>query len=456
MSGGRSQLSNIGQQDMYLTGNPQITHFKAVYRRHTNFAVETYKLSFNTNPTATDNTVEAFISKNGDLLTGLWLEATLKQDTTTPTTYDYINWTNNTGAAYIDECKFYIGPHKIDHYTSTFADIHNELTDHNQNENMGLNKHMATKSYLKSNSGYLNPLSLNIPLKFWFCRNNGLALPLCALKFSEIKVELKLKSLSKLINHSANSSGGAITMIAPNNNVILYGNYVHLDDEEKKRFTSQPLEYLIEQVQFQENKNLETNVKFYFSHPVKEIFWVIKNSSRGQGADAGPTATIDATKNISVPNTLTAFPGNVQKNDYFNYMCDATAGNTNTNIRDELGNMYTNNSCEWFKSAAIKFNGGNRTPDMSPYYFRMIQPLQAKHRIPSKHIYCYSFALTPEDYNPSGTANFSKINNSEIEFKELNGTGESAGSNSRRISIYAISYNILRISGGMGGIAYSN
>ena len=261
MSAGRTQLSGIGQQDMYLTGNPQITHFKAVYRRHTNFAVETYKLTFNTNPTEVDNTIEAFISKNGDLLTGMWLEATLKQDKTTPTTYDYINWCNNTGAAYIEECKFYIGPHKIDHYTSTFSDIHNELTDHNQYEHMGLNKHMAKKGYLKSNSNSLNNLLLNIPLKFWFCRNNGLALPLCALKFSEVKVEIKLRSLKKLINHSSNA-GGDITMTAPNNNVVLYANYVHLDDEEKKRFTTQPLEYLIEQVQFQENKVLESNVKY--------------------------------------------------------------------------------------------------------------------------------------------------------------------------------------------------
>jgi hypothetical protein len=453
MSAGRTQLSGIGQQDMYLTGNPQITHFKAVYRRHTNFAVETYKLTFNTNPTEVDNTIEAFISKNGDLLTGMWLEATLKQDKTTPTTYDYINWCNNTGAAYIEECKFYIGPHKIDHYTSTFSDIHNELTDHNQYEHMGLNKHMAKKGYLKSNSNSLNNLLLNIPLKFWFCRNNGLALPLCALKFSEIKVEIKLRSLKKLINHSANA-GGAITMTAPNNNVVLYANYVHLDDEEKKRFTTQPLEYLIEQVQFQENKVLESNVKFFFSHPVKEIFWVIRNNTRGQSAEAGGiSAGVDATLNTSVPNTSSSFPGNVQKNDYFNYMCDATSGTLNSAISD-MGNLYGNDACEWFKSAAIKFNGGNRTPDMSPYFFRVMQPLQAKHRVPTKHIYCYSFALTPEDYNPSGTANFSKISNSEIEFKQLNASDETT--NSKRISIYAINYNILRISGGMGGIAYSN
>ena len=134
-------------------------------------------------------------------------------------------------------------------------------------------------------------------------------------------------------------------------------------------------------------------------------------------------------------------------------MCDATSGTLNSAISD-MGNLYGNDACEWFKSAAIKFNGGNRTPDMSPYFFRVMQPLQAKHRVPTKHIYCYSFALTPEDYNPSGTANFSKISNSEIEFKQLNASDETT--NSKRISIYAINYNILRISGGMGGIAYSN
>jgi hypothetical protein len=453
MSGGRNQLSGIGQQDKYLTGNPQITHFKAVYRRHTNFAVETYKLSFNTSPTAIDNTIEAIISKNGDLLTNMWIEATLQQDISTPTTYDHINWTNNTGAAYLEECKFFIGPHKLDHYTSTWSDIYNELTDHENKEHMGLNKHMAKNTYLKSNSGSLSPLLVNIPLKFWFCRNNGLALPLCALQYSEIKLELKLRSLKKLINHSSNA-GGTITMTTPSNDVSLYANYVHLDDEEKKRFTSQPLEYLVEQVQFQENKTLDTNVKFYFSHPVKEIYWVLKNNSRGEGTEAGGiSAGVNASLNVAVANT-DSFPGNVQKNDYFNYMCDATTGGLNNTEIKNIGNMFCNNTCEWFKTATFKFNGGKRNAELSPYYFRVIQPQHSGHKVPSKHIYSYSFALNAEEYNPSGSANFSKINNSEIEFTELNGQSETT--NSRRISLYAINYNILRISGGMGGIAYSN
>ena len=195
MGGGLMQLVAYGAQDIYLTGNPQITFFKVVYRRHTNFSMEAIKQTFNGSIGTSSSTVTATISRNGDLVSNLWLDVKLRSTSMTGGTGTYLNWTNNTGHAFVKECEVEIGGQRIDRHYSQWLDIWNELTDHEESEWVGLNKHAAKNAYLKSQStvsaagANMDNKQLYIPLKFWFCRNPGLALPLIALQYHEVKVK---------------------------------------------------------------------------------------------------------------------------------------------------------------------------------------------------------------------------------------------------------------------------
>ena len=140
------QLVAYGAQDIYLTGNPQITFFKVVYRRHTNFSMEAIQQSFSGETQSTASSVTATISRNGDLVHKMWLD--IKMDTAPSGGSNYTNWTNNTGHAYIKDCEIEIGGQRIDRHYSQWLDVWNELTDHEESEWQGLNKHAAKNTYL--------------------------------------------------------------------------------------------------------------------------------------------------------------------------------------------------------------------------------------------------------------------------------------------------------------------
>ena len=145
------QLVAYGAQDIYLTGNPQITFFKVVYRRHTNFSMEAIQQTLNGTVGTGSSTVTATISRNGDLVSNLWLDIKMAAGSTnTISGNTYINWTNNTGHAFVKSCEVEIGGQLIDRHYSTWLDVWNELTDHKEKEWIGLNKHKAKIAYLKS------------------------------------------------------------------------------------------------------------------------------------------------------------------------------------------------------------------------------------------------------------------------------------------------------------------
>ena len=198
-------LKSNGSQDIFITGNPQITFFKAVYRRHTNFAIEVLPTIASTGTTSTDSArkLNFNISKvTGQLIHKMWLDIYLpapRYETGNKDTGNYINWTNNTGHAYVNECEFFIGGHSIDKHTGLWLDVYNELNDVHNSEHLGLNKHLAKNTYLKSNKSTLKDLNLCVPLQFWFCRNPGLALPTCALSVHDVKLSVSLRNPQHLV-----------------------------------------------------------------------------------------------------------------------------------------------------------------------------------------------------------------------------------------------------------------
>jgi hypothetical protein len=309
-----------------------------------------------------------------------------------------------------------------------------------------LNKHKGRDAYLKgcvltstgresnatdfgADKGHKQTLQLNVPLKFWFCRNPGLALPLIALQYHEVKVKLSLRSVISLVH----SDLGAVGSNDPS--VKLWADYVYLDTDERRRFAQVSHEYLIEQLQHQTD-TASNSVKLNFNHPVKELVWVFQDTT----ANSEGTAAADVLG--SSDGVAGNYAGQVASvgNDYLNYSPNATNNAEWVNGQRSL---------EGFSTALLQLNGHDRFTKRKASYFRTVQPAQHGHRVPDKHVYCYSFALKPEEHQPSGTCNFSRIDNATLKM-------EGALSTANNITVYAVNYNVLRIMSGMGGLAYSN
>ena len=427
MGGGLMQLVAYGAQDIYLTGNPQITFFKVVYRRHTNFSMECIEQTFNGTVSASASNVTATIARNGDLISSMHLDVLLSGSASGASSSTYRNWTNNTGHAFVDYVELEIGGQRIDKHYGHWLDAWNELTDHDGNEAPLLNKHSAKNSYLRSATNTAS-LQLYVPLKFWFNRNPGLALPLIALQYHEVKIKLQTRATTSLINHDGTDAVTHTT--APT--VTLWVDYIYLDTDERRRFAQQSHEYLIEQLQYQ-TESASSSVKLNLNHPVKELIWTLQTS----------TATTADTTGDAVANVGGTAAGS--GNDWFNY-------NSLDNTTTEVVNGQTSN--EAFSTFKLQLNGHDRFAARNASYFRTVQPYQAGHRVPEKHVYVYSFALKPEEHQPSGTCNFSRIDNARMIF--VAGSGATNAVASGNMNVYAVNYNVLRVMSGMGGLAYSN
>ena len=362
MGGGLMQLVAYGAQDIYLTGNPQITFFKVVYRRHTNFAVESIEQTYN-GSAASGSKISVTVSRNGDLLSAVWLSNKRGADV------------DAAGAwATVDNVEVEIGGQVIDKQYGHWMQVWTDLS-------LGGDKSSLLTDCLAadtSNTPHVGGEDVSyMPLQFWFCRNPGLALPLIALQYHEVKLNVTFATLN-----AADS-------------VSVWCDYVFLDTDERRRFAQVSHEYLIEQVQFSNELSVSgtsTQHELRFNHPVKELLWTVNN------------------------------------------------GTTDITVNDAL----------------LQLNGHDRFKRREGKYFTKVQRYQyhsgaddqadgANKSVP--HV--YSFALKPEEHQPSGTCNFSRIDNAVLNMAHAN---TAAG----KLRVYAVNYNVLRIMSGMGGLAYSN
>jgi hypothetical protein len=445
MGGGLMQLVAYGAQDIYLTGNPQITFFKVVYRRHTNFSMEAIKQTFNGNASVTGSTMTATISRNGDLVSNLWLDVVLKSGGMgLDNGFNILNWTNNTGHAFVKECEVEIGGQRIDRHYSQWLDIWNEVSDHDKKEWHGLNKHADKGGYLTDgvpNVAAPDNLQLYVPLKFWFCRNPGLALPLIALQYHEVNIKIITRNINALVNrHNPTAAARNRTLGTVNPVVELWADYIYLDTDERRRFAQVSHEYLIEQLQRVTGSTTgaaQKNITLNYNHPVKELLWVIQDK-RLVTENLAVGGAYDSSLNT---NGIRGGSDTANNNDYFTYLTHATP---------HAENIFGTSAAEGFTTMKLKLNGHDRFKERKASYFRTCQMIQSGHRVPTKHIYGYSFALKPEEHQPSGTCNFSRIDNAQMVFGAVGGTSAAT------ISVYAVNYNVLRIMSGMGGLAYSN
>ena len=398
MGGGLMQLVAIGAQDVHLTGNPQISFFKVVYRRHTNFSMESIQQSFN-GTAKPGSRVTCTISRNGDLVTNMWLEVTLPKQDSTNKIHQYVN---SVGHALIEYVELEIGGQRIDKHYGEWLEIWSELTLPEE-KRQGFNEMIGRRDTGRGTA--MQNKKLYIPLQFFFCRNPGLALPLIALQYHEVKLNIKFRDGS---NNTLKTGG--MTEFGPDG-AKLYVDYVYLDTEERQRFAQMSHEYLIEQLQHTGAESTKSDqVRLNFNHPVKELVWAIRSS----GADVLQFGASELVHDGNVD-----FPFAISGNDRFT-------------------------------TAKLQLNGHDRFTERDAAYFRLVQPYQHHTRVPNKYIYCYSFALNPEAHQPSGTCNFSRLDNVTL---NLIGMSKIDGG---ELLVYAVSNNILRITSGMGGLAYSN
>jgi hypothetical protein len=265
MGGGLMQLVAYGAQDAYLSGNPEVTFFKIMYRRHTNFSVEPIQQIWNGAPDF-GKSVNCNVSRNGDLITNMYVAVNLKNIENT-TEWGYVN---RLGHAMIENVRIEIGGSKIDEQYGDWLNIWYELT-HKTGQERGYNKMIGNISELTNMSKSKNSYQMYVPLQFWFNRNNGLALPLIALQYHDVKVALTFRKSSDCVNWVGDMPVNLPSM----QDSYLLIDYVYLDAEERKRFAQASHEYLIEQLQFTGSETLQSNPKYRlnFNHPSKFLVW---------------------------------------------------------------------------------------------------------------------------------------------------------------------------------------
>ncbi len=441
MGGGLLQLVAYGAQDVYLTGNPQITFFKVVYRRHTNFAMESIQQTFNGTP-GFGQSVSCTVSRNGDLIHRVYLQINLPA----LTEYSYGNtakdrYVNYVGQRLLKDVVIEIGGQQIDKHYADWLYIWNELSlpigkKYGYEMMVGADGDITSSksaAYSKTANLLGDVKTLYVPLEFWFCRNVGLALPLIALQYHEVKFKIAFEEINNCIysvSNGADVAPSATTLAQfPNKilDVTMWIDYIFLDTDERRRFAQIEHEYLIEQLQFTGQETLAIGTgnryKITFNHPCKELIWVAKKSDNpvNQWYNYSDTTTLDT--------PATYYSSNM--------------GNSSNVIE---GIYPTGNNP--FNKCLLQLNGNDRFAEREGSYFNYVQCFQHHTNIPTNRgISVYSFALKPEDHQPSGTLNMSRIDSA---FLILNST--KAGN----ANIYAVNYNVLRILSGMGGLAYSN
>jgi len=561
MGGGLMQLVAYGAQDVYLTGNPQITFFKVVYRRHTNFSVECIQQTWNG---AADfgRTVTCNINRNGDLITNMYVAVELNSVAVNNVNWGYVH---RLGHALVEDVKIEIGGSKIDEQYGDWLNIWYELTN-KSGQVRGYNRMIGNVSELTNISKTAKPkYQLYVPLQFWFNRNNGLALPLIALQYHDVRITLKFREQVQCINWRGSTQPTFSSALMKDSYLLI--DYVYLDSEERKRFAQASHEYLIEQLQFTGSESLTSASNKYrlnFNHPSKYLVWaphLQKYLTRGKfvgyasdgnwanaleryakllaiaqlpgtlahtantnveytadeldGAKKGDVvdpvrnsavngipvnkievkivaqSDADATKKMSLSlgssdeevlnnllDNIIIVRNDLTMEDISSAITEQYSATGTNSVKNTIMDWATYQVVNYFNygnfidgsdnpvySAKLQLNGHDRFQSRDGYYFNYVQPFQHFSNTPADGINVYSFALKPEDHQPSGTCNFSRIDNAtlQLDLGKYNAAADSSfintnfsSSSNSVVNIYTVNYNVLRVMSGMAGTAYSN
>jgi hypothetical protein len=426
MAGGLMQLVAYGAQDVYLTGNPKVTFFQAVYKRHTNFAMENIEQTTNGNP-ANNGRISVTVARNGDLIGDMYVELSSKASLTSKSGATDCNWVAERA---IKTAELSIGGQRIDKHYQRWWRLYSELyLDESKKAN-----------YAKMTTG---KGQVFLPLIFFFNRNPGLYLPLIALQYHEVRIDFDLSDMFEVYFGT--------------NTFKVWGNYVYLDTEERRRFAQKGHEYLIEQVQHTGVDAVTSgdikNIRLSYNHPVKELVWAVTGASSAEDKLWNFSSNV-ATGDVVVESDPTA----VSESNCYVPLTQATgvplfSAGANGGLRlveEGASSAAAVGPLDTFK---LVLNGQDRFKEQTGKYFNQVQPFNHHSGCPMPGVYAYSFALKPEEHQPTGTCNFSRIDNAQVALKIKSSMASGAATS---LNMFATNYNVLRIQSGMGGLAFSN
>ena len=478
-AGALMQLVAYGAQDVYLTGDPKVTFFQTAYKRHTNFAMETIQqtVAGTVNP---GGLASVTLARSGDLVGDMFVVLQ-------PTTASSGQLTSNnvvSDMCWVAERAFtsvelFIGGQSIDkHYQLWFRLYSEVFMDDTKKQNYG----KLTSSPVPNNVNQTSTSYVYLPLIFFFNRNPGLYLPLIALQYHEVRLDFTVSP------QYASYFG--------TNPFAVWANYMYLDTTEREKFAKKPAEYLIEQVQYinadpvgSTNENTPSVIRMQYNHPVKELVWCYQTPAPSSNPNsmwnfssgvsnvnvtvdpskiagslapfspahigspllyvpspfAGPlvaTSNIGAVVSSNVTgNTLITFQSNVFTGNVYWVESGLPQATSNISFGVEVGPLHQ------FK---LILNGTDRFVPQYGKYFNQYQTYQYHSGVPYPGIYVYSFALKPEELQPSGTCNFSRIDMAQV------AVNLKTGMPSVNQRMFAVNYNILRVQSGLGGLAFAN
>jgi hypothetical protein len=465
MGGGLLQIVAVGQIDEILTINPDFSYFKYSYKKHSNFAIESIKLTFDINPVLSSkisSTYQCKISRYGDLLSNIYFCYTL------PPIYSSdkykFRWIKNVGTLFVKNANINIDGIIIDQLTGEWLNIWNELTmskDDNKIDSLIGNvdalqePKLQTKRISIVNNKFIynyyphsskddiksvpsiNEHKIIVPLNFWFTRNPSLALPLLNINKNFLYINLEVENSERLYQvfsedlnmyispqyyNELYNTNITIDTFTKKYDIYPYieANYVYLSNEERQTIMNNTsIKYLVEQINIS-TESSDTNIGLNLHLPTKEIIWTTKR------------------------NDLYKF------NDYSNYTASIPE-NVNNGILDKASFLWNNN---------------NRIEEKDSYYFNLIQPYQHHSNIPKQGIYCYSFALFPEKDFLSGYYNAALIssklivtfkNNSDNSYinNKLTAFGKNPYNINYLTTVYGICYNVFEVNSGMCGMKFA-
>jgi hypothetical protein len=569
MGGGLMQLVAYGAQDVYLTGNPQITFFKVVYRRHTNFSMECIEQPLDSARFGGRHTVQ--VLRNGDLAGRMYLKTTLPA--LSAAGGETCAWVRRVGHALIDNIECTVGGSQVDKHWGVWYDLWYELTHTNEQER-GYGKMIGDVAACTTLASSVSAYTLYIPLQFWFNRNTGLALPLIALQYHEVRFNIQFEQFANLVCYTGTTVPALPTANLSDTSILV--DYIYLDQEERRRMAQVGHEYLIEQVQFGNTESVtgaNQKVKLDFNHPCKELVWAVRVGAFANGntylahyqSSASQTVE-DAARNLAwgmvavsttspganwvaasgeaiAPNSVGMF-NITDHSTVFTFVVTNSTANTwegddlwvngdafnvgavnvsagvkevtvnvtvatgttpsaialtdvtvtrhtltlsdlsiavdDANVTDTRNTSHNNDvtvnqpfnygldlagNGNPVSVAKLQLNGQDRFDEQEGSYFNYVQPAQHHTHTPADGVNVYSFGLHPEQHQPSGTANLSRIDTTllHLQFRD---TLSAANGGDRQYSlnvvtgsdlwIFAFSYNVFRIMSGMGGLAYAN
>ena len=536
MGGGLLQLVAYGAQDAYITGNPHITFWKVLYKRHTNFAMEAFRVNFTGKPQYGQRVV-AVINRNADLMYKTYLEVQLP-DTVSAGVKWSAAFERRLGYQLLKKIEVEIGGQIIDTHYGEWLFLWENLTSNFDNsvklDSMTGGYLGGTETSAVSCGG--RPAILYIPLQFWFCRNPGLALPLIALQYHEVRINVTLNPATDLVTASVvgnptstQTVSGQAALLPQLTDMSLYIDYIYLDVDERRRFAQQSHEYLIDQLQFGLQQTITTSsarIDLTLNHPVKELVWVFQDARK---TDCGSELTTNAgfTQPFSYDDIVNRARLQINGQDRFDERygdyfwkvqpyqhhtggafwpmraqvtsASVTAttisltGTTSHTVSGDVltiggtagsagvpgtsgpyiaeGSTVTTADGLWFAPGTVITAFGSGSGGIGTY--TLSEPVLQNGTVSttivitrpnvnySPHpnpINVYSFALQPEEHQPSGTCNFSRIDTTTLVFDSISAAGIAKPTKSTPFNfrIYGVNYNIFRVMSGMGGLAYSN